>query len=71
MMIRNDRDQFVKGKNMNFQKCVSGMEAETREVSRGVQLAIDWLEEIGPQRLKVIQNCLSKIYKMKHAIIQK
>lgn len=51
MVIRSERGQFVKDKNKNMcvQVCVSVMEAE----ARGVQLAIDWIEEMGLQQVDI------------------
>lgn len=43
MVIRDDRGQFVKGKNMCISGKVSIMEAE----ARGIQEAISWIEALG------------------------
>ncbi|KAL8134373.1 hypothetical protein AgCh_009412 [Apium graveolens] len=42
MVIRNDRGQFVRGKNMCISGKISVMEAE----ARGVQEAISWIEDL-------------------------
>lgn len=49
MVIRNERGQFVKGKTMCFKESVSILEVE----ARGVQLAIDWTEELGLQQVDI------------------
>lgn len=49
LVIRNERSQFVKGKNVCFKESVSVLEAE----ARGVQLAIDWTEELGLQQVDI------------------
>lgn len=49
MLIRNDQGQFVRGKSICFQESVSVLEAE----ARGIQLAIEWIEEMGLQHIDI------------------
>lgn len=49
MVIRNDKGRYVRGKNMRVAGMVTVMEVE----ARGVQEAINWVEEMGLQGITI------------------
>lgn len=55
MVVRNEKGQYINGKNLKLLGSVSVMEAE----ARGVQEALKWIEELGLQN--VILECDSEL----------